>query len=36
MMLNSKEFGLKPDDLELVIFQDATQEFATKSKWKEL
>ena len=36
MLSNSKEFGLKPDDLELIIFQDATQEFSTKSKWKEL
>ncbi len=36
MLSNSMEFGVKPDDLELVIFQDATLEFATKSKWKEL
>jgi hypothetical protein len=36
MLLNSSEFGIKPDDLELVIFQDATLEFAVKSKWKSL
>ena len=32
MLSNSKEFGLKPDDLELIIFQDATQEFSTPAR----
>lgn len=36
MVLNSAEFGVKPDDLELIIFQDATLEFSAKSKWKEI
>jgi hypothetical protein len=36
MALHSDELGLKPDDLELVIFQDATTEFSEKSKWKGL
>ena len=36
MLLKSAEFGLKPDDLELVIFQDAAAEFSAKSKWTSL
>lgn len=36
MNSNSNVLGVKTDDLELVIFQDATSEFATKSKWKGL
>jgi hypothetical protein len=36
MVSNSAEFGLKPDELELVIFQDATTEFSAKSKWSNL
>ena len=28
MLSKSREFGIRPDDLELVIFQDATQEFS--------
>jgi hypothetical protein len=36
MNSNSAEFGVKPDDLELIIFQDAILEFSAKSKWKEL
>jgi hypothetical protein len=36
MISNSEEFGIKPDDLELVIFQDAMLEFSNKSKWMDL
>ena len=36
MVSSSAEFGLKPDELELVIFQDATSEFSAKSKWSNL
>lgn len=36
MISNSAEFGIKPDELELVIFQDATTEFSAKSKWSNL
>jgi hypothetical protein len=36
MISNSLEFGVRPDDLELVIFQDATLEFSMKSKWSNL
>ena len=36
MVSNSAEFALKPDELELVIFQDATTEFSAKSKWSSL
>ncbi len=28
ILFNSSKFGVKPDDLELVIFQDATREFS--------
>ena len=33
---NSVAFRVKPDDLELVIFKDATMEFSARSKWIEL
>ena len=36
MVSNSAEFGIKPDELELVIFQDAMSEFSVKSKWSNL
>ena len=36
MISKSNEFALKPDELELVIFQDATSEFSVKSKWSNL
>lgn len=36
MVSNSAEFGIKPDELELVIFQDATTGFSSKSKWSNL
>ena len=36
MFSNSLEFGIRPDDLELLIFQDATLEFSAKSKWMNL
>jgi len=36
MISSSEELGVKPDELELVIFQDATSEFSVKSKWSNL
>jgi hypothetical protein len=36
MLSSSEKLGETPDDLELVIFQDATKEFASKSKWRAL
>jgi len=36
MISSSEEFAIKPDELELVIFQDATSEFSVKSKWSNL
>ena len=36
MRSHSSELGIKLDDLELVMFQDATEEFSTMSRWRGL
>jgi hypothetical protein len=36
MVQNSTALEIRPDDLEMLIFQDATQKFANQSKWSRL